>query len=263
MNYKIQEISNLFHMSREMLRYYEKQGALSPIRESDNNYRQYTIWDIFNLCEFLQLKEFNITVKELADIKNRDYSFHIRKKLYEYKDNLNHELFYKNLLLQRVNQLLDAIECYEYNEGNYWVKRVSANYMFHFVSSNGDEYGKIDTSDDIRKVILSPDILTFLDSVIEINENDDWWFSISDEYKSLLPNEILEQATFISSEKCLCTVINMGEIGEFNNHCADNAIEYIKSKGYTINGPIRGVILGRGTENEQYIRRMELRIPII
>lgn len=57
MQYKIGDIADIFQISKEMIRYYEKQGVISSVRRSDNNYRMYSIWDIFSFLDFLQYKE--------------------------------------------------------------------------------------------------------------------------------------------------------------------------------------------------------------
>ena len=51
MNYKIGEVSKMFNISKEMLRYYEKKGVLHPKRIDENNYRVYDEMDIFLLFE--------------------------------------------------------------------------------------------------------------------------------------------------------------------------------------------------------------------
>ena len=37
MEYKIGEVSKILNISKEMIRYYEKQGILKPSRKEDNN----------------------------------------------------------------------------------------------------------------------------------------------------------------------------------------------------------------------------------
>lgn len=54
MNYKIGEVSKMFNISKEMLRYYEKKGVLHPKRIDENNYRVYDEMDIFLLFEIVQ-----------------------------------------------------------------------------------------------------------------------------------------------------------------------------------------------------------------
>lgn len=47
MEYKIGEVSKILNISKEMIRYYEKQGILKPSRKEDNNYRTYSVMDVF------------------------------------------------------------------------------------------------------------------------------------------------------------------------------------------------------------------------
>ena len=47
--YKIGDISRLFNLSSEMIRYYEKMGIIDPIRDEKNGYRYYSIFDIYIL----------------------------------------------------------------------------------------------------------------------------------------------------------------------------------------------------------------------
>ena len=46
MEYKNSEVSKILNISKEMIRYYEKQGILKPSRKEDNNYRTYSVMDV-------------------------------------------------------------------------------------------------------------------------------------------------------------------------------------------------------------------------
>ena len=141
MNYKISDLSKMFHVSKEMIRYYEKQGAMAPTRENENNYRQYSIWDIYSFCEFLANKELDIPLKNISAQKNNDYSASMRRSLEAYSEKLSQEIQYKTLQTVRVNELLENIECYEFNEHNFWIKKVPVRYSFHLLSSKGEKPG--------------------------------------------------------------------------------------------------------------------------
>ena len=45
--YKIGDVSEMLNMSSEMVRYYEKCGAIHPARNDNNQYREYCLNDIF------------------------------------------------------------------------------------------------------------------------------------------------------------------------------------------------------------------------
>ena len=262
MDYKISDIANIFHISKEMIRYYEKQGAISSVRKMDNNYRMYSIWDVFNFLDFLQYKEMGITAKELVKIKENQFSQNMRKHLDILKENLDNEIQYKYVLRSRIEELLERIECCEYNEQNYWVKRIPGKYMFHFLTSQDDDYGEIDMPPEIRKKIFSDHVMPILDPCIEFREKNEWWYSISEKYAEILDEECLKNARYSPPEVCLCSVVNMGEIGEFTSECLQSAREYIETKKYEQSGTVTGVLIGRGMENSNYIRRMEIQIPI-
>ena len=44
--YKIGEVSELFHIGVDSIRYYEKVGLLHPVRSAENHYRLYSLFDI-------------------------------------------------------------------------------------------------------------------------------------------------------------------------------------------------------------------------
>lgn len=63
MEYKIGEVSKILNISKEMIRYYEKQGILKPSRKEDNNYRTYSVMDVFLLMELFAINQFILESK--------------------------------------------------------------------------------------------------------------------------------------------------------------------------------------------------------
>ena len=262
MAYRIGDLSKLFHISNEMIRYYEKQGIIRSVRQPNNNYRTYSIWDIFSFLEMLQFRELGISAKNIASMKQEHYSQHLRRYLAEYYEKINREIEYKILCRQRAEELIERTECYEMNENNFWVRKIPKQYLFHLVSSKDDEYEKIQISDEVSAGIFSPQIVNFLDPLVEFGEKQEWWYSISQKYADHLTMPFLSQARVMEEQYCLCTVVNMGEIGEFSDVCMQAACRYAQSKQYMQTGSVTGVILGRGYEQDRFARYLEIRVPI-
>lgn len=65
---KIKEIENLLSVSRSNIRFYEKEGLLTPERK-ENNYRDYTEQDIAALKKILVLRKLGFTVEEISAMK--------------------------------------------------------------------------------------------------------------------------------------------------------------------------------------------------
>ena len=49
--FRIGELSKLFGVSTDAIRYYEKVGILNPKRNAENNYRYYTLDDVRKILE--------------------------------------------------------------------------------------------------------------------------------------------------------------------------------------------------------------------
>ena len=64
---KTKELENLLGITKENLRYYEKEGLLSPER-LDNGYRDYSEDDIVRLKKILVMRKLGITIAEIRDV---------------------------------------------------------------------------------------------------------------------------------------------------------------------------------------------------
>ena len=65
--YTISEISRLYGIGVDSLRYYERIGALSP-RRGENNYRLYSLKDIYRLNIIRDLLTLGFSVKQIGRI---------------------------------------------------------------------------------------------------------------------------------------------------------------------------------------------------
>ena len=74
MEYKIGEVSKILNISKEMIRYYEKQGILKPSRKEDNNYRTYSVMDVFLLMEIIRYQLFRKLCTTFVSILSRNRS---------------------------------------------------------------------------------------------------------------------------------------------------------------------------------------------
>lgn len=106
--YKISEISKLYGIGPDSLRYYERLGILKPKRDK-NQYRLYSLKDIYklNLIRDLRSLNFSMTqIKEYLDHQTVDNTLHI---LYEEREFLKlqlQELKEKEAVInERINSL--------------------------------------------------------------------------------------------------------------------------------------------------------------
>lgn len=67
--YKIGEISKLFHIGMDSIRYYEEIGILKPYRNPENNYRLYTLEDLQKITMIRELLSLNFTTAEIKEFE--------------------------------------------------------------------------------------------------------------------------------------------------------------------------------------------------
>ena len=69
--YTISEIANLFHISTQTLRYYDKIGLLNPEAVNpETNYRQYEQGQIARLAMIIELKQMGFSLLEIRKYCN-------------------------------------------------------------------------------------------------------------------------------------------------------------------------------------------------
>ncbi len=70
MTFKIGELSKLYHIGVDSIRYYEKVGILNPIRNEENNYRLYTTDDLRKLTMIRELLGLNFSTEQIKNFND-------------------------------------------------------------------------------------------------------------------------------------------------------------------------------------------------
>ena len=262
MEYKIGEVSKIINISKEMIRYYEKKGVLTPSRVNDNNYRTYSTMDIFLLMEIVRYQALDYNMNQINDLLSDHYMNKYFTYLDDYYNQLQDEITQKTILSRRVKELSERAKSSYLNIGNYWIKEIPEHDLFYMLEAHGDDYGKMELNEESKKILFYERYMPYFEStVIFEKEKETWWYAIQHDYtRKLLPDLIFEKK--LEKQYCLCTMIDMGEIGEFNRKLLDPVYQYIQDKGYIINGDPRGMIVCRGYENHKFQRIIEIQIPI-
>lgn len=265
MEYSIGEVSALLHISRDMIRYYEKQGAIRSSRNAENNYRCYDSMEVFWLLEAMQHKSWGIPISKIADIRNHEYTFNTSQFLQNEADRQRQEASYKKLLSRRLEELKGYMLTGMRNVGNYWVENSEAEYRCPLVRSKGDEYERINLPEEASIYSFSEKNLPFIDNGLTVSgEYTDWELSIGKHYADSLNNPVPDAFVQLPGGLRLCTNIDIGEIGAFDSQRFEVLWQYAELHGYRLqpNCRIRGTLLGRGFERGTFHRIVKISLPI-
>ena len=109
----IGELSRLFNISKDTLRYYDKIDLLKPDYDSENGYRYYNVRKFFQLSRILFLKQLNISLKDIKKyINNKNTSNLItllKNKEVEIDKKINDLVNLKNKIHSKL-ELLESIK---------------------------------------------------------------------------------------------------------------------------------------------------------
>lgn len=260
---KIKDVSKFLNLSDQMIRYYEKSGVIKPNRTGSGNYREYSFMDVFMLFDALKYKEWNINIKDIADMVHNDYYRVLSQKIDCYIGETETEIAYKILLNNKLKNISYNLKMARYNIDNYWIEIVPEKVLFYSGVSKNEEYSDSQVPKKENEIILSSKYISFFDVFTEFNgDNNKWYYSIEKEDYINLRLDEYSYTKVLPERDCLCTIIDMGEAGNFNGKLLDPAYDYLNKKALQqIDTPF-GIIIGRGFENGSFKRLMKIYIPI-
>lgn len=263
MKYSIGDVSQALNLSREMIRYYEKNGVLKLTRDSSSNYRNYEIMDIFWLMESLQYRSWGVSIPEIQKI--REDSFHIQTAgfLEKQTESLDQEILKKTMLKERLSEVVINMRQSFYNLDNVWIRYIPPYYSFHLVNGRGDSYDQINVDPKIREIYFAGDIIGFLDNgIIWHEESQEWVMQMDEKYVRALDLPVLPGMSYEEGGLYICSNADIGDIGSFDTHAPDRIRAYAETKQIICSNKIRGVLIGRGKVNDRFRRIVEFRMRI-
>lgn len=106
---KTNEIEKILGISKEALRYYEKEGLIKPTRDN-NNYRNYNEEDLRLLKVILLLRSLEVSIDEIKLILNNQLS--LSECLKTKKDYIQDDIKNKQDIIQKIDKNLSRKKAY-------------------------------------------------------------------------------------------------------------------------------------------------------
>lgn len=263
----IGEISRIFNISTDTLRYYDKIGLLKPEYDEANRYRYYSVEKFFTLSRILFLKSLDISLKDIKNYLNNQSTDNLLMLLKSEKAeidrkinrliNLKRKISNKIELIQDANKHINQIRVERFPErwgvfidienidNEYEIKSSFKKHQVHFRMSSWLIEGQIYTSIS-KKDILGGRFEQF-NYFIEI---------LSREEESSLKMQVLPENDY-------ACIVFCGSYSKIEYYYR-KLINWIEENDYIIAGDsIEKNIVDYGFSNyeEEYIS--EIQIPII
>lgn len=264
--YKIGEVSRVFGIPNETLRYYESRGIITPKRDVESGYRYYDVWDMNFLLDSLWYRSYGFSLADVGSMVNSDdlETFDERYRQREMEliktiDKYQKILTCLSLHRQRLAKMGGEI-------GRFTITDSPA--MVWQRQRDQGVLEKGESADHIRRwVELLPLVNhTFLMPEAKPTEGEFkdycWGFSATSEIASMYDIPMTAGTQYLPSFKSIRTVFTAGGEGTFMDAFNTNVIDPIKAMGHTPSRPPVGNLLVRTHEKGKMKRYFEVWVPI-
>ncbi|MBQ8052861.1 MAG: hypothetical protein IJ198_03520 [Lachnospiraceae bacterium] len=163
------------------------------IRWMQDHPKRYDSMEVFWLLKAMQHKSWGIPISEISGIRNHEYTVNTEQFLGDEIRRIKADLRYRELLVQRLEELQMNTLLSTRNVGCFWVEHISDAYYYHLVTSHGDEYERINLSETSSSFVFSEQHLPFVDSGLAVkNGGIKWELGVQEKYAASFAEELPE-----------------------------------------------------------------------
>jgi putative AdoMet-dependent methyltransferase len=108
-NYSIKEVSEIFNITTNKVRFYEKKGLINPKRDMDNDYRYFTEDDLIKLQTILMYRELDIPIENIKDIFTDESKDNILNHFHAQWKVINNQIHRMQLIQDSLEEIMDNI----------------------------------------------------------------------------------------------------------------------------------------------------------
>ena len=211
---KISEAAKILGISTDTIRYYEKEGIISPKRINKNSYRDLDNKDIVSLLSCLYNRKIGYSIKESVEyakgIPITKVTNILNNRIHELERQINET---KNIIDYLSTLKIESVTDF-YNIGNYWITIEPKRYLlpyalishseFHFTVDDPKYYSKLFEYIPFICMGQIADAKNLYDPLQNITE---WFFIIPENVYNQIPKYFLKDIKIISRQHCLNTVV--------------------------------------------------------
>lgn len=115
--YSIKDVAEIFNISTNKIRFYEKKGLIIPKRDCENDYRYFTEDDLIRLQTILMYRELNLSIESIKDIFTDESKNNILNHFHTQWEVVNNQIHKMQLIQNSLENIMDNI--YESEDESY------------------------------------------------------------------------------------------------------------------------------------------------
>ncbi|KPV56684.1 transcriptional regulator [Paenibacillus sp. A3] len=129
----ISELAKLMNVSVHQIRYFEEKGVLQPAYTDHNQYRMYSIDQIYQLAHILLLRKLRVPVQSIKDCMTSYSADQYRQLLQHSLREVDAELQRLQELQQFIKKVLREQQSFNLQPNSYQIKRHDTTYLARWI----------------------------------------------------------------------------------------------------------------------------------
>lgn len=269
---RISELSDLLGIPKSTLRLYEQKGVFSGRTEEKSNCKEYNVWDILFLLEFIKLRRIGFSIDEAVKMIYDSTVDDLIGQYQKMQANLSEEILRKQRRMRYLEEQTAKMKAAALNIGSFWYESIPEQLVCQNMKRIRSEY----TINSGEKWLFSgwPDIMNFVDATMRVPitetldereaDQETWYISLDSVYVS--EKEKLLQSGFElwPEHISLCTVVDAGGRGSFSHDLFRPLVDHLKANGKKPLGEyMYGLMISRSSKNQSMQRLIRIEVPII
>lgn len=142
----IGELSKIFNISTDTLRYYDKIGLLKPEYDKDNRYRYYSVEKFFMLSRILFLKSLDISINDIKNYLNNQNTSHLLKLLKDEEQQIDAKINHLIKMKSKITSKIGLIEGADKYINEIRIERLPERWGVFIDIENIDDHREIKNS---------------------------------------------------------------------------------------------------------------------
>lgn len=234
--YRIGKISELIGISTEALRYYEREGLVTPEKSPDSGYRSYTAWDVHVLIRSRMYRKYGLTLDETVRVFDSKNFNDVMDILGEKEKRLAEGILEQQRLLKQLHSARYTLYDAKLNMGKF---RVENSPALHFIDTQRS-YSIIDENVDSYSLWIDRVPYAVSGGMFDYPVLKDgqlrYGLIIEDRYLQGIPEDLIKAAASIPSQKCLTTFFVSGSDKELCLDMFEPAFTYLRDHDLSVSG---------------------------
>ncbi len=263
--YSISNVSKILGLSNEIIRHYEREGIIHPVR-GENGYRYFSEKDVAILTGIRIYRGMDFPLKEIKDILTVASYENFHDRLQIRKEAMQKELLWKQLVIDSIANLQDEVQRIHESTNLFTFKDCPSVYRLPSRYTKLFYDPEVHTKPNDRWYQYMPVVRISPEFTLEAIRNDlpEYKFGLilPCEYIDTLELNDTQGAEIIPRQSCLSMIIHSQNNERIHPSMLRKGLDYIDEHGYKPIADPWGITIGAFTEQQVQRKFHEIYIPI-